>query len=151
MYRVEENWGSGGCGYTCKTTKEVYDAFKKEYMETNKVFQITETHFEQKEGILAKVTFVKEGQTEVVEAKGNGRLNAVNNAVKQYLNIGYTLDEYEEHALSKNSSSNAMAYVGITQDNQKLYWGAGTDSDIIKASIQALENAVNRMLAVVQK
>lgn len=131
--------------------QEVYDAFKKEYMETNKVFQITETHFEQKEGILAKVTFVKEGQTEVVEAKGNGRLNAVNNAVKQYLNIGYTLDEYEEHALSKNSSSNAMAYVGITQDNQKLYWGAGTDSDIIKASIQALENAVNRMLAVVQK
>ena len=31
MYRVEENWGSGGCGYTCKTTKEVYDALVEKY------------------------------------------------------------------------------------------------------------------------
>ena len=127
---------------------EIYDVFKKEYIETKKVFSIKEAHFKQENGIIARVTFEKDGRREVVEAKGNGRLNAVNNAVKSYLEISYTLDEYEEHSLSKNSSSRAMAYVGVTQDNKKLYWGAGTDDDIIKASIQALENAVNHMLVI---
>ena len=40
-----------------------------------------------------------------------------------------------------------MAYVGITYQ-EKMYWGAGTDEDIIKASINALVVAVNRMLEV---
>ena len=129
-------------------THKIYDVFKQEYIETKKVFAIREAHFKQENGIIARVTFEKDGQEEVVEAKGNGRLNAVNNAMKNYLEISYTLDEYEEHSLSKNSSSRAMAYVGVTQDNKKLYWGAGTDDDIIKASIQALENAVNHMLVI---
>lgn len=127
---------------------EIYEVFKKEYIETKKVFAIREAHFKQENGIIARVTFEKDGHKEVVEAKGNGRLNAVNNALKSYLEISYTLDEYEEHSLSKNSSSRAMAYVGVTQDNKKLYWGVGTDDDIIKASIQALENAVNHMLVI---
>ena len=29
---------------------------------------------------------------------------------------------------------------------EKLYWGAGTDDDIIKSSIDALVNAVNRYM-----
>ena len=127
---------------------EILDVFRKEYIETKKVFAVREAHFKQKDGIIAKVTFEKDGHIETVEAKGNGRLNAVNNAMKSYLEISYTLDEYEEHSLSKNSSSRAMAYVGVTQDNKKLYWGVGTDDDIIKASIQALENAVNHMLII---
>ena len=127
--------------------EQMLDVFKKEYYEPEKTFQITECHFEQKDGILAKVTIVivRDGTAEVVEAKGNGRLNAVNNAIKKYFDISYSLNEYEEHSLSRNSSSKAMAYVGITQDEMKLYWGVGTDEDIIKASVQALENAVNNL------
>lgn len=128
--------------------EQMLDVFKKEYYTPKKTFEITECHFEQKDGIIAKVTICQEDSTEVVEAKGNGRLNAVNNALKKYFNISYTLDEYEEHSLSRNSSAKAMAYVGITQDEKKLYWGVGSDEDIIKASIQALENAVNHMIDV---
>ena len=36
---------------------------------------------------------------------------------KKYFDISYSLDVYEEHSLSKNSSAKAMAYVGITQDD----------------------------------
>lgn len=128
--------------------EQMLDVFKKEYFNPKKTFEIVECHFEQKDGIIAKVTISQDGSTEVVEAKGNGRLNAVNNAVKKYFNISYTLDEYEEHSLSKNSSAKAMAYVGITQDEKKLYWGVGSDEDIIRASIDALENAVNHMIEV---
>lgn len=128
--------------------QEMLDVFRKHYCNPKKTFSITECHFQQKDGIIASVTIEQEGSTEIVEAKGNGRLNAVNNAVKKYFDISYTLDVYEEHSLSKNSSSKAMAYVGITQDEKKRYWGVGSDEDIIKASVQALENAVNHMIEI---
>lgn len=126
--------------------QEMLEVFQKQYCQPKKRFEITECHFEQKEGIIARVSIKQGKDTEVVEAKGNGRLNAVNNAVKKYFDISYSLDVYEEHSLSKNSASKAVAYVGITQDEKKRYWGVGSDEDIIKASIQALENAVNHMM-----
>ncbi len=126
--------------------QEMLEVFEKKYIKPKKSFAITEVHFQQKDGITTQVSFEKDGKKEIVEAKGNGRLNAVNNAVKDFLGINYALDVYEEHSLAKNSSAKAMAYVGITQDDKKLYWGASSDEDIIRASIDALENAVNHML-----
>lgn len=67
-------------------------------------------------------------------------------AVKQVSDEEHKELSYEEHALSKGSSSRAMAYVGITCNN-KAYWGAGMDEDIIKASIHALVVAVNKLPA----
>lgn len=126
--------------------QEMLDVFRKHYCNPKRTFRITECHFQQKDGIIASVTIEQDGSTEIVEANGNGRLNAVNNAVKKYFDISYSLDVYEEHSLTRNSSSKAIAYVGITQDEKKRYWGVGTDEDIIKASVQALENAVNHMI-----
>lgn len=128
--------------------QEMLDVFRKKYCHPKKTFEITECHFKQENGIIASVTILQDGSSEVVEAQGNGRLNAVNNAVKKYFDISYSLDVYEEHSLSKNSSAKAMAYVGITQDEKKRYWGVGSDEDIIKASVQALENAVNHMIEI---
>ena len=84
------------------------------------------------------------GKKTVVDANGNGRLDAVSNTIKQFFNVSYELSTYEEHALSHGSSSKAIAYVGITCDN-KNYWGVGMDEDIIRASIHALVVAVNKL------
>ena len=73
---------------------------------------------------------------------GNGRLDAVSNAVKDALGINYSITTYEEHALERGSSSQACAYVGIETENG-TYWGAGIHTDIIDASIKALVSAIN--------
>ena len=112
--------------------QEMLDVFRKHYCNPKRTFRISECHFQQKDGIIASVTIEQDGSSEVVEAQGNGRLNAVNNAVKKYFDISYTLDVYEEHSLTRNSASKAMAYVGITQDEKKRYWGASSDEDIIR-------------------
>ena len=80
-------------------------------------------------------------------ANGNGRLDAVSNAIKSYFDISYELTTYEEHALSHGSSSKACTYVGITA-NGKHYWGVGIDEDIITSSINALIVAVNQLEAI---
>ena len=128
------------------TPQEMLDVFKETYIEQESRFGIPECHYKQEHGILATVTIRQGDKKTVVEAHGNGRLNAVNNAIKKHLELEYTLEEYEEHSLSKRSNAQAISYVGIVDKQGKMYWGAGTDSDIITSSIAALVHAVNRLL-----
>ena len=125
----------------------IYQIFEDKYVHNDNVFKITACHFKQIDGILAEVTISHADKEHVVEANGNGRLDAVSNAIKQYFNISYELSTYEEHALSRGSSSKACTYVGITH-NGKKFWGVGIDEDIIRSSINALVIAVNQIDAV---
>lgn len=141
-------------GYTVKQVSDeehkelspqwVYEIFEENYINYMPNFQINECHFSQTNGIMAESTITCGEKKTIVDANGNGRLDAVSNTIKQYFNISYELSNYEEHALSKGSSSKAMAYVGI-HCNGKPYWGVGIDEDIIKASIHALVVAVNKL------
>ena len=122
----------------------VYQIFSDHYINTKSIFHIDECHFKQVDGITAEVTINHAGESKVITSNGNGRLDAVSNAIKQYFNISYELSFYEEHSLTKGSSSKAMAYVGIIC-NGKTFWGVGIDPDIIRASIEALIVAVNKI------
>lgn len=126
---------------------EMLQIFRDNYRPKDKKFTISECHFKQEgEGIIATVTIAEGDKKTVVEASGNGRLNAVSRAIRKHFDIVYHLAEYEEHSLSRNSSAEAICYVGITDENDKLTWGVGTNDDIIRASIEALVNAVNKFL-----
>ena len=122
----------------------VYQIFSDHYINTKSIFHIDECHFKQVDGITAEVTINHAGERKVITSNGNGRLDAVSNAIKQYFNISYELSVYEEHSLTKGSSSKAVAYVGIICKG-KMFWGVGIDPDIIRASIEALIVAVNKI------
>ena len=122
----------------------VYQIFSDHYINTKSIFHIDECHFKQVDGITAEVTINHAGESKVITSNGNGRLDAVSNAIKQYFNISYELSFYEEHSLTKGSSSKAVAYVGIICKG-KTFWGVGIDPDIIRASIEALIVAVNKI------
>lgn len=126
------------------TPEWVYQIFADHYINTKTIFHIDECHFKQVDGITAEVTLNHGGETKIITSNGNGRLDAVSNAIKQYFNISYELTFYEEHSLTKGSSSKAVAYVGIIC-NGKTFWGVGIDPDIIRASIEALIVAVNKI------
>lgn len=123
--------------------KEIYSIFEENYISPREIFNIPECHFKQENGIQAEVTIEQNGEKRVICTSGNGRLDAVSNAIKNYFGIEYELSVYEEHAISKGSASRAAAYVGIVQDG-KYYWGVGVDEDIIKSSIAALVSAANK-------
>ncbi len=123
---------------------EIYNIFEEHYMKPQSVFKIPECHFKQDKGIQAEVTIEQGGERRVIRTVGNGRLNAVSNALKTYFGINYELSIYEEHAVSKGSGSKAASYVAVTYED-KMYWGVGVDEDIIKSSIEALAVAVNKL------
>ncbi len=122
----------------------VYEIFEENYINPMPYFHISDFHFKKDDGVMAEATIVCGEKKTIVDANGNGSLDAVSNTIKQFFGVSYNLATYEEHALSQGSSSKAMAYVGILCDG-KTYWGAGVDEDIIKASIHALVVAVNKL------
>ncbi|MCI6163796.1 MAG: 2-isopropylmalate synthase [Lachnospira sp.] len=125
---------------------EVLEIFEKRYKKYTPVFKISEVHFKQFDGIQTVVTVEENGNKINVEAGGNGRLDAVSNALAKHFGKPCNVVVYEEHALKQGSDSSAIAYVGIADDNGKEYFGIGIDHDIIRASIDALESAMNRSL-----
>ena len=126
--------------------KEIYAIFEENYIYPRSIFNVPECHFKQENGIQAEVTIDQGGASRTITTMGNGRLDAVSNAIKTYFGITYELSVYEEHAISRGSNSKAATYVGIVHDG-KFYWGVGVDEDIIKSSIAALVSAVNKLAA----
>lgn len=143
-------------GYTVKSISdhahaelspdEVLKAFTDNYINIDTPIKLIDYHFFRSESIKVMLTVEMNGETKEVIANGNGRLDAVSNAVRDSLGVSFSELTYEEHALTMGSSSQAISYVGITLDNGKLVWGAGVNDDIIAASINALFSAINRGL-----
>lgn len=123
--------------------QEIFELFKEKFEDVKTPYNITEVHFKQHNGIIAEVTVYCRGESKVAIAAGNGRLNAVSNALKKQFRLEYDLITYTEHALEQSSSSRAIAYVGIRDKEGQMFWGAGVDQDIIRASINALLTAIN--------
>ena len=132
--------------------EEVLDIFTKHYVNVETPVSIPEVHFVQKgeNAIGTEATISYKGSTETVHGDGNGRLDAVSNAVKAHLNMDFSLTTYTEHALEVCSNSKAVAYVGL-EKNGKTYWGVGVHSDIINSSISAFLSALNAMLMDLKK
>ncbi|MBP1577218.1 MAG: 2-isopropylmalate synthase, partial [Oscillospiraceae bacterium] len=118
--------------------KEVYDIFMQEYVNMVSPLDVIAAEFSRKDGIrTAHVTIMWQGKKMELNAEGSGRLDAVSNAIKEATGVNYNLIHYNEHAMTKGSTSDAMAYVGIINGAGKVVWGAGTHNDIITASIHA--------------
>lgn len=125
--------------------KEIYQLFLDAYVKHMPIFHISQCHFVPEEGISAKVSIAQGKESKMITTMGNGRLDAVSDAIRIYFDIEYEVLNYEEHAISKGSGSKAAAFVSIVSE-QKIYWGVGIDEDIIKASIEALVSATNKLL-----
>ncbi|MGI6449236.1 MAG: 2-isopropylmalate synthase [Desulfitobacteriia bacterium] len=126
------------------TPEWIFQIFQEAYLEAEGDLRIAEFHFQKEKGIKAEVTICQQGEQIVINGQGNGRLDAVSNALKQYQKVDYELTYYEQHSLGTVSTAQAISYVGLTFAG-KVYWGAGIDEDIIKSSILALVVAVNRL------
>lgn len=134
--------------------QEIYDAFAKEYINDFDPLDITDATFghlsstkeEDDSSVSVKMRVVINDEVFHLDAEGNGRLDAVSNALKKTnYHFDYKFITYSEHAISADSNSKAASYVCIADVNGNTYWGVGTHTDIILASVNALVSALNRM------
>ena len=124
--------------------EEVLDVFRSTYLNKRTPVEVKNMHFIQTDGIAVTVTIqTADGSQIEISARGNGRLDAVCNAVKIATGWDFTIMTYSEHSLEHGSTSEAASYVGLQWGDGTVTWGAGTDTDIIRAGIKAMISAVN--------
>ena len=126
---------------------EVFNIFTEQYLNLPGEISVTDYEFERENDVVRiNITFLRDGEETELEAKGNGSLSAINNALKEYTGAEYTLQIFTQHSMQgQGSHSVAASYIGLETEDGKLHWGAGTDTDVIKASTNALLSAFHNM------
>lgn len=127
---------------------EVLEIFENNYLNIQQEIKVTEFDFMRENSVVKiNITFMRDGEETEMEAEGNGSLNAVNNALKAYTNTDYVLQVFTQHSMQgQGSQSVAASYIGIESEDGQMFWGAGTDTDVIKASTNALLSAFHNMM-----
>ena len=126
--------------------EEIRDIFLTQYVNIDTPIDFGKYDFTDKAIMYADIELRLNGKTTRMNTNGNGRLNAVSKALQNLLKRELHVLTYEEHALNSGSTAQAIAYVGVyAEDENKVFWGAGIDNDIIDASMKALLSAVNRL------
>ena len=128
------------------SVQEVLYVFECAYLNNKTPLNVPEAHFTQNPDstITAHITVANGSNAPVTcDAVGNGRLDAVANAIEQTTGMHFTLVHYSEHALDNDTDSRACCYVGLKWASGKETWGCGTHTDIIVAGIRALVSAIN--------
>ena len=126
---------------------DVLSIFNEHYLNLDSGISVTDFDFMRENDIVKiNITFMKDGIETELEAEGNGSLSAVNNALCEFTGEEYTLQVFTQHSMQGDGShSVAASYIGLERENGKMYWGAGTDTDVITASTKALLSAFYNM------
>lgn len=126
--------------------QDICDIFQKDFVNLKNPLSLKDYHFTRTDdGLSVSLSVEFSGKDYEIEGRGNGRLDAVANALRENLKLDFDIVDYNEHALKEGSSSQAISYVQI-QNAQGKCFGVGIDTDIIAASIYGLISAINRTL-----
>lgn len=126
---------------------EVLTIFTEHYLNLQSDIEITDFDFVRgNDTVKINITFMKDGKETEMEAEGNGTLNAVNNALCEFTGEKYTLQVFTQHSMQgQGSRSVAVSYTGLEREDGMMFWGAGSDTDVITANAKALLSAFNNM------
>ncbi len=126
---------------------EVLTIFTEHYLNLQSDIEITDFDFvRENDTVKINITFMKDGKESEMEAEGNGTLNAVNNALCEFTGEKYTLQVFTQHSMQgQGSRSVAVSYTGLEREDGMMFWGAGSDTDVITANTKALLSAFNNI------
>ena len=106
--------------------EEVQNIFEKEYVNDFTPIDITKVTFKQVNGITATIWVTIDGKHFESTAMGNGRLDAVSNALKECdLDLDYSITTYTEHAMEVGSDSPSLFLCGYRRQGRRYVLGRG--------------------------
>lgn len=88
----------------------------------------------------------RNGKKLSLAGEGNGFLSAALTALCREVKEELEIVSYQEHTLGKRSDSRSAAYVCCQNRAGAYAWGVSIDSDITRASLQAMLNAAGNLL-----
>ena len=95
---------------------------------------------------LVEATIVDNGKEMTISGSGNGPIDGFVNALSNHVGIELSVLDYSEHSIQRGSNAAAICYMEMEYADGKMF-GAGINTNIVAASLEAVVSAVNRILA----
>lgn len=131
------------------SAKEIYEKFSEQFIELNFPLELIDFQFKhptekEEDGVTTAKVLYNNVETFLV-AQGNGPIDAFVKAIYEKSEKTFTLTDFSEHSIGQGSDMKAAAYVCLTTNQGKIFWGCGIDKDISKAGIKAVISAYNQL------
>lgn len=126
------------------SAEQIYELFNRTYLQPQdhmrlKSYQVNREHSED----TMDAVLVDHGHEHAISGVGRGVLEAFVAGLSKYTGQPFVIVDYNEHTLGVNEGAEAIAYVQISIDQQRVC-GAGKSRDILGATLNAVLNAVAR-------
>lgn len=132
--------------------KRIYEQFLKTYVDQpgarlKYVEHRTYPDTEVKGRRLIEATIIDHGQEVVISGSGTGPIDSFVDALSRHIGVEMSVLDYSEHSMQRGSNASAISYVEVEHPGGKLF-GAGINTNISSASLEAVVSAANRIIGL---
>ena len=94
---------------------------------------------------IVEAQILDNGQELTIKGVGTGPVDGFVDALSRHIGIDMSVVDYSEHSLHRGSNASAICYMEMEHPGGKLF-GAGVNTNIVTASLEAVVSAANRVI-----
>jgi 2-isopropylmalate synthase len=132
------------------SSKRIYERFREVYVDQpdgRLKFLDHQTYpdTEAKGRRVVEATILDKGKETAIKGSGNGPIDGFVDALSRHLGIALSVRDYSEHSIQHGSNAAAICYMEMEHPGGVIF-GAGINTNIVAASLEAVVSAANRIL-----
>ena len=131
------------------SAQQIYQQFLRQFCQFPSIVQLENfSYHNQQHQLLA--TLLYQSEQLQLSASAQGPIAAFVDLLQQHFSVEINIRLYHEHALSCDSQAQAISYIGC-EINQQMIYAAAIEQDSIRASFNAILQALNSYLSNVSE
>jgi 2-isopropylmalate synthase len=95
---------------------------------------------------IVEATVIDGGREVTISGTGTGPIDGFVDALSRHVGIRFSILDYSEHSMQRGSNAAASSYTEVEYPGGRIF-GAGINTNISAASLEAVVSAVNRIIA----
>ncbi|ESZ78131.1 2-isopropylmalate synthase [Mesorhizobium sp. L103C105A0] len=95
---------------------------------------------------VVEAVILDNGKETTIAGSGTGPIDGFVDALSRHVGVDMSVLDYSEHSLQRGSNASAISYVEMEYPGGKLF-GAGINTNIVAASLEAVVSAANRIIS----
>jgi 2-isopropylmalate synthase len=96
---------------------------------------------------VVEAVILDRGKETIIKGTGTGPIDGFVDALSRHVGISMSVLDYSEHSLQRGSNASAVSYVEMEHPGGKVF-GAGINTNIVAASLEAVVSAANRIIGL---
>ena len=128
--------------------EDIWNIFSDEYLQATSPYGYL-AHFLVEDSTRNEVELTTEVMREGTKLKlagcGNGPIDAFVQALGKAAGENIAVVDYHEHAITRGADAKAVTYIEIKVGEGRAIFGVGIDSNIVTASLKAIQSGLNRV------